>query len=68
MSDVCFCAKVGTFWKPFLMCQFCKNGPKNQEIDLEENVALGMDGYRIAGKFGGGFNLAIWRCRKKSPN
>ena len=24
--------------------------------------------YRIAGKFGGGFNLAIWRCRKKSPN
>ena len=24
--------------------------------------------YHIARKFSGGFNLAIWRCRKKSPN
>ena len=24
--------------------------------------------YRTAGKFGGDFNLAIWRCREKSPN
>ena len=24
--------------------------------------------FNIEGKFGGGFNLAIWRCRKKSPN
>ena len=24
--------------------------------------------YRITGKFGGGFNLAIWRLKSPSPN
>ena len=45
-----------------------REGRRGRDGEDREGWGRRREIYRIAEKFGGGFNLAIWWYRKKSPN